>query len=255
MKVLTFFNEKGGCGKTLLSTLWSCWASYDQGKRVCVVDMECPSYRIKAFRENDLNQLRKPDSPLRRFMASLGKVNYKAFDIITLGKGINEYDNNSIREIYAKFLQIAESDMYDYLVIDFPGGFSKKTPVSLLCASGYIDLMVVPMDTDAQTRKSALLVAESVKRSGLDTLVCWNKVTAAEAKGDILERGEKIFREYDIDIARTRVRHFEKAKRDSDGRLFVRNTVCWPSRYVEMNCRELPLLFQEIKERLDSQSR
>ena len=108
------------------------------------------------------------------------------------------------------------------------------------------------MDTDAQTRKAALLVADAVKRAGVSCYACWNRVTAAELKGRLLDAGENIFNEYGIGFLKTRVRHFEKAKRDTDGKIFVRNTVCWPQRYVEMNCRELPAFFQEVKGILDS---
>lgn len=251
MKVLTFFNEKGGSGKTLLTTLMASWLAYSEKKRVCVIDMECPDFRIKSFREMDIKQLGDTESPLYRFFRA-NRPPERLFDIFPVGREINHYDTESLRDIYRQLVEIANSGKYDYMLIDFPGGFSKKTPVSVLTGLKFIDLVITPMDTDAQTRKAALLVADAVKRAGVSCYACWNRVTAAELKGRLLDAGENIFNEYGIGFLKTRVRHFEKAKRDTDGKIFVRNTVCWPQRYVEMNCRELPAFFQEVKGILDS---
>ena len=74
------------------------------------------------------------------------------------------------------------------------------------------------------------------------------QITQGElAREGYLDSGERIFTERDIEVLPYRIRSFQKARRDSDERLFVRSTVCWPAKYVEMACPAVVPLYEEIR--------
>ena len=255
MKCMAFFNEKGGVGKTTMSTLFSSYLSYHCGEKVIAVDTECPSFRMLSNRESDLKQMAVPDSPLRKFVLADSSRRHEPYPIMTVGCEVNTYTKSDMQQLIDTMVTLKEESEYDYCIIDFPAGFSAKSPVSVLASCGVIDLVAVPVDTDAQTRTAGLRVADAMHRAGIETVIFWNRVTAAELReGGRLSSGEKIFNDYGLSFLPQRVKAFEKARRESDssGRIFVRNTICWPQRYVEMNCPVLPQLFAEIKQRLDS---
>ena len=55
-----------------------------------------------------------------------------------------------------------------------------------------------------------------------------------------------------VEFAPWAVKAFTKAKRESDSKYFVMNTLCWPEDNVKRYVPELLGLFEWIKERLDT---
>ena len=51
MKIITFFSEKGGVGKTSFAILYASWLKYQNGIDVGVADF---NYRIKGIRQREL---------------------------------------------------------------------------------------------------------------------------------------------------------------------------------------------------------
>ena len=67
MKIFTFFNEKGGTGKTTLSVMFASWLAYCQKETVRVVDCDYPSYQLSRMRTEELAYIREdPMSALAR---------------------------------------------------------------------------------------------------------------------------------------------------------------------------------------------
>ena len=54
MKTFSFFNRKGGCGKTTLIIFLAAYIRYYLGKTVKVIDMEAKKFPVNHFREVDL---------------------------------------------------------------------------------------------------------------------------------------------------------------------------------------------------------
>ena len=51
MKTVSFYNEKGGVGKTTFSILYASWLKYKHGVDVAVVDL---NNRIASYRKDEM---------------------------------------------------------------------------------------------------------------------------------------------------------------------------------------------------------
>ncbi len=143
---------------------------------------------------------------------------------------------------------------FDYLIIDFPAGMEETSPAfKIACCTPLVDFVAIPFNTTNQSYKSALLSAKLFQDNNVPFVLCWNNVSTSDlARPKLLDAIERVFREEGMEVLPQRIKSFVKATRDSSGNLFVMSTLCWPERYVQLNCPELPKLFAELKSRLDA---
>lgn len=230
MKRICIYNEKGGVGKTTISYLLAGFLAYVKGMRVCVLDFDAPTYHFSEIRKLEQSILENPRSPLSTWLRDNRPDTgpYDIFEVPTNKAGV--YTPDIVFETVSSIAEVG----YDYIIFDFPGRFSADEPISYLAANGYIDFVAVPMDTDSQARKSALIIAEAMTRIGVPCAAFWNKVTVYEAKGDgsRFRRGAEPFVKYGVAVMAESVRDIRKFSRDSNEMLFVRSTLCFPLRYI-----------------------
>lgn len=255
MRTISFFNEKGGVGKSLHTILFASWLQYSERARVAVFDLECPTTRLDLIRRQELNLLEDPNSTLSRFIKKNPGATGYPYDIFTKAERLRSFSRESLyllqKELWS-FLR-ENNGTYDYVLFDFPGILTADSPAYGAIASGMVDLIVIPVDTDNITRKSALLTARMALDNEQRAVVFWNNVSPGEiARVGYLDSGERIFRERGIEVLPYRIRSFQKARRDSDEQLFVRSTLCWPARYVDLACPDLVPSYRTIRGLLDS---
>ncbi len=252
MKTLSFFNGKGGVGKSAHTELFAAWMCYGMRKRVVVFDFE-PEPRLSRTREGEMRLLEDPSSWLSRYMAK-NPGTPAPYDIINLAEGVTEYSEEYLMDLQSRawaFVEKHEGD-YDYALFDFPALFLQYSPAFMLISSGIVDLTAIPIDADNNTRREGILTGQLIRDNKQNVVAFWNNVSLEDIKRKgYLESGEEIFVRNGIEVLPQRVKSFAKAKRDSDERLFVKSTVCWPERYVEMACPRLVDLYGELKSRLD----
>lgn len=252
MKSVSIFNEKGGVGKSLHTMMFGSYLAYECGAKVLVVDFEFPKSRIPGIREEEILQLKDKDSALSRYFLEHGSPKNFYTVLAPLDNGFFEYSAENSAALIDNFRMVLRKDEFDYVIFDFPGLLAKNTPVYDFCSNGLIDLVAVPFDTEPMTRKSALLTCAFMKKFRTDVVAFWNNVTAAElGMPGLFNVGNIIFDRYGIEVLEPKIRSFVKARRDSSQKLFVRSTVCWPERYIEMACPSLKELYAELKRRLD----
>ncbi len=230
MKRITIFNEKGGVGKTTLTMLLAGYLAYVKGKRVCVLDFDSPSYHLQDIRRAEDRILQDPRSPLSIWLRS-NPAGPAPYDILSAPTTTGDvYD---ARETIA-FLQNICSCDYDWVLYDFPGRFTPEEIVAILAANGWIDFVAIPMDTDSQSRRSALVIGDAMVDGGIPCAAFWNKVSSYEAKGSGVRfrRGAIPFEKRGIPVMAEPVREIKRISRDSDEMLFVRSTYCFPVRYI-----------------------
>lgn len=254
MKVFSFFNSKGGVGKSLHTVMFASWLAYHEGARVAVADFENPVPRIRQIRESEEISLQDPSSALYRFLEK-NPVSIRPYDVMEFMDPTKGYDEAFLKALVSKtwqFYHDRDKD-YDYVLFDFPATFVDKSPAFVLICSGIVDLVAVPIEVDNMTRKEGLLTSLLIKRNEQNVVVFWNNVSGEDLKRPgYLDSGEWVFLSRGVDVLPQRIKSFQKAKRDSDERLFVKSTVCWPQRYVEMSCPTVVDLYRELKGRLDS---
>ena len=252
MKTLTFFNEKGGVGKSLHTVMFASWLHYSKGARVAVFDLESPTSRLDLIRRQELAQMEDPESVLARYLER-HPCPREPYDIFTKTELIANFTRESLYALHNELWDFIRENPggYDYVLFDFPGLLTTVSPAYDVIASGMVDLVAIPVDTDNITRKSALLTARMAMDNEQKAVVFWNNVTPGEmARQGYLDSGERLFTERGIRVLKNRIRSFQKARRDSDERLFVRSTVCWPAKYVEMACPAVVPLYEEIREQI-----
>lgn len=252
MKTLSFFNAKGGVGKSLHTVLFASYLRYYLGANVAVVDLENPHPRIAEERQTEERLLQDPKSCLGRYMAKHLPTK-SPYDIFNLSGLAPKYTREYLSDLQNRAWKFVSERNYDYAVFDFPAMFMEFSPAFALIGSGLIDLTAIPVDVASATRKEGILTAELIRKNEQKVVIFWNNVSSEDIKRPgYLDSGETLFQKYGFEFMPERIKTFQKAKRDSDDMLFVKSTVCWPERYVEMACPELPKLYANLQRKLDS---
>lgn len=232
MRRVSIYNEKGGVGKTTITSLAAGYLAYARGKKVCVLDFDHPSYHLSEMRLTERRILSDPRSPLSTWIHShpASSEPYNIYRIPTDTAG--SYRPQDIFPIISSIME----NGFDYVFYDFPGRFTLNEPVMILAANGLIDFMGIPMDTDLQSRRSALVVADAIQRQGIPCALFWNRVTVYEARGDgkRFARGAAPFLSRGLEVMEEMVRDNKKLSRDSSEMAFMRSTLCFPDRYISL---------------------
>ncbi len=246
---VSIYNEKGGVGKTTVTAMLASFLAYEHGKSVCVLDFDYPSYHLMEMRRSELAFLQDPRTPLSAYLSAHPRPQ-GPYDIFTLPP--NKSGLYAPHDVFP-YLQNILSGGYDYVFYDFPGRFTQEEPVSFIAANGFIDFMGIPMDTDAQSRQSALVGADAVRRKGIPLALFWNRVSCYEARGDgsRFQRGAAPFRERGMDVMDEMVRDIRKFSRESSEMTFVRSTLCFPVRYVNLYSPSVIPFLEALKGRID----
>lgn len=230
MEKICIYNEKGGVGKTTIGLLLAGYLAYCKGKRVCVLDFDYPTYHFSEVRRSEERFLRDPRSPLSVWMRDNAPA-LPPYDICRVPT--NKAGVYTPAAVFP-FVSGLRGSGADYLLYDFPGRFTQDEPMSFLAANGFIDKVVIPMDTDMQSRRSALFIADAMQRNGIACTAFWNRVSVFERSGtgERFRRGAEPFIQRGLTVMDEVVRDIRKFSRDSDEHLFIRSTMCFPERYI-----------------------
>lgn len=251
MKVITFFAEKGGMGKSTLTAMMASWLAYEKKERVMALDFDYPNHQLYGFRQNDLAEL-KSNEKYRQMCGEnipfpLHKVDFLAKDP---AKKVVLLEN--IRGLL-------EGD--GYCLMDFPGRFLPDDPAAILAFNGVVDYMVLLADSDAQSRASAMFVYAQLnsdsflkysgKRTGQDMCLLWNRETHNERRGnrDWYGPAERKFADIGLEVCPVKIRDIPITRREAGVFGFVRNTLCWPAQNVSRACPYMVDIFEYILER------
>ena len=251
MKYFSFFSGKGGVGKTTLTIMAASFFAYYKKRKVKVIDMETPDYRIMPFRQLDLAEVMMQGTPLYNYaQRHLMPTPSSYFVIKERGLAMGEYTQNNVKRFVDDLIREKESGEYDIAFLDFPALYADDLPIHLLAEKGCLDGVYVPMGTEQQERRSAYITGLGLASCGVMTKLLWNNVDA-----DIIRRGAPLdkaeaevsfLKDNQVEYTPFRIKHFRKASQSSDNQCFVRSTICWPDKYVRMWCPELIDLFEEI---------
>ena len=247
---LSIYNEKGGVGKTTITAMLASYLAYAYGKSVCVLDFDYPSFHFMEMRSAELTIATDPKSPLAIWRRN-NPSSVEPYDVISLQPGAGGIYHPT--EVFS-FMGNLLSEDFDYVFYDFPGRFAAGEPVSFIAANGFLDFMGIPMDTDNQSRRSALVVADAIQQKGIPLALFWNRVSVWEAKGDgnRFRKGAEPFASRGMDVMAESVRDIRKFSRDSSEMAFIRSTLCFPVRYVNKWSPAIIPFLEALKRRIDN---
>ena len=260
LRTITIFNEKGGSGKTTFSAILASWLAYKLSEKVRVLDFDSPSYHFEGFRKIDNAYNTEQNKIFHRMCMESGQP----YEVEAI-RNESGFTIEQLDQMCAALMRRKNTDD-GYLIMDFPGSLRVNDPVFAFAKAGLIDLMVLPITADSQTRISALRVytlmhnrmfkTASGKPEGQESMFFWNEVTATElqAKEVKYTKYERSLKEkLDVNICATKIRQIPILRRDPDNPLvFIRSTLCYPEMNIKRYCPYIEDLFVEIKNKLDS---
>ena len=140
MKTITFFNEKGGVGKSTISIIYASWLKYKHGIKVGVADF---NYRLEMFRKNELDLMRENMSE-----ETINEKLEKAWPLVTYSKKDEaHFRKNGALMPASKWLetQMKKGQLkdLDVIICDFPGSY--ENGYNECMAMKDLGLVVIPI--------------------------------------------------------------------------------------------------------------
>lgn len=251
MAIFSFFNEKGGAGKSLHSLLFGSYLAHNKGLKVCLVDFE-PLPRLVPQREDEDKLLEDTGSFLSRYLASHPQAG-GVLDIVSAPSDLRQKGDRSTEDFRAALDAYVNglAEEYEYVIVDLPAEI-RPEGVSFNFLFSCVDLVAVPFDCTPSVMRCAYNTVYTLSNMNIPVVMFWNKVSATDFKNPkYLDDLEEFFTGKSYDVLPHRIKFFKKAMRESDTMMFVVSTYCWPGRYIELTCPQLELLYASLKERLD----
>lgn len=169
---VAFATQKGGAGKSTLTTLVASYLHYVIGKKVLALDCDARQHTMIEYRNKDLLMLRENPAYERRlakFMTSFGGDPY----------GIIKCSPSDAIKLANE--EIAKGYEADYVFFDITGTVNDNDLVSLLANMDYLFVPVTPETGDLKSSLSfannvneTMLFKEGMRIKGLHLV--WNKV-------------------------------------------------------------------------------
>ena len=230
MKVLTFFTVRGGSGKTVLSAAFASYASYILGKRTMVLDFDGPEYNLYNMRLRELSLMKEGDAECDK-------------DGLYIVEKVENTDSESLDRFAASIMRIKEQ--FDYIILDFPGSFSKDDAICHLATAEVIDMVVIPVELDAISICSAKTLSQIFEETGLKTLPFFNRVHGKEDPA-LYGRLREWFERHGVRVSEAMVKNSIAMKREMGTKGFLRSTVCFPEKEIRAKNPGIINLFEEI---------
>ena len=192
--IIAFATQKGGAGKSTITTHTASVLAYHYGYKVAVVDCDYPQNTLNAYRVEEQNRLEEP-----AFQARLLKQDVTPYPIIVTNM-----------ENVDACLDSLEENEYDFILVDTPGTVNVVGITELLARVDYIFLPLEPdKGTIASTMSYMGILEQFLNSNNADSQLkgyyaFWNKYVKSEKKG-IYDKTEALFQEMKLPLLHSRV--------------------------------------------------
>ena len=253
MKKITFFNEKGGTGKTTFNVSFASWLAYEKGERVFVRDFDCPSNQIHGLRVEEIGLIQRDPEFVKLITQKPYPIAKEKEDVV-----IKTHQDRLM--LLDKIRKESQGD--GYYIMDFPGRLKTSDAMYNLAYAGLIDTIIFPIDSDEASQARAMYTyhilnhPQFLKYSGKehqDAMFLWNRETRTERRGkrDYYSVAEEKFKDIGIPVCDNRIRELLSFRRDASVFGFIKSTVCFPIINIKRSAPWLIDVFEEVKERID----
>lgn len=149
MKTVSFYNEKGGVGKTTFSILYASWLKYKHGVDVAVVDL---NNRIASYRKDEMKKKKELGILDRYDAGNLWPILQPDKESLAPFKGqkmmYSLWLDNEIKRGRLKDRQV--------VVVDMPGSATNIFPAILI--GRHVGLYLIPTFRDMMTIRASMAV-------------------------------------------------------------------------------------------------
>lgn len=144
-KIVSFYTQKGGAGKTTLTVISASYLAYVRGFKVLVLDSD-PQHTVSSIREDEMASY---DSYFKSAMQFRGVKS--AFDIVY----------SPPEKAVTDLQSLISEGLYDFVFVDLPGTIADKNVVMAISLCDYV---VVPLEHSVHAFKSSLSAAAVISR-------------------------------------------------------------------------------------------
>ena len=171
IRTISFYNERGGVGKTSFSILYASWLRYKHGVKVTVIDLD---NRIQLYRNLELVKTSEQFEEKDRW------------PIVGLRlKDIQALEQRGEKHPYALWLsrKIAETRDNQVIIIDYPPQLYNGIIETYV--HEMIDLTIIPIEYDPITVQSTKRFIEVLENAKLNYRTFINKAEYSKRKHDL----------------------------------------------------------------------
>jgi cellulose biosynthesis protein BcsQ len=209
---ISFYTQKGGVGKSTMTTLLASVLHYRLGFNVLVLDCDFPQHSLSNMRERDLKTVMQNDYHKRAAMKQFTTINKKAYPIIrckaedAMDKALEYVDQSAVH--------------WNIIFFDLPGTANTKGVLTTLKA---MDFIFSPITADRLVIESTLGFAKAFLQlpetengnKDLAFWLFWNQVDARE-KTSLYEAYQRVINELKLPAMDTRIMDSKRFRKETD---------------------------------------
>jgi len=241
---VAFASQKGGCGKSTLTTLVASYLHYVEGVEVLVVDCDSRQHTQKSYRDNDVLIIKENPYIQKTYLNFYEKFMKDPYDILFTSSG---------DAIEMAQEAVENGNPAKVVFFDITGTINDLSIVNLIASMHYL---FVPITIDTGDMKSSLCFANRVMEEMITTnttsikemKLLWNKVPG-RVKTTLCELVDEYMEEMSLESLKTVLSNSTRFFKDgcSTGKSGVfRSTLLPPDKRL-LKGSNLPELVKEIR--------
>ncbi|MBX3242272.1 MAG: ParA family protein [Chitinophagaceae bacterium] len=209
---ISFSTQKGGVGKSTITTLLASLLHYRFGFNVVVLDCDFPQHSLSKMRERDLKTVMQNDYHKKAAMKQFQAINKKAYPVIRC----------KADEALDKALEYVQQSAAhpDMIFFDLPGTANTKGVLTTLKA---MDFIFSPITADRFVVESTLGFAKAflqlpeIENANKEQVfwLFWNQVDGRE-KTMLYEAYQTVIEQLGLSIMNTRIMDSKRFRKETD---------------------------------------
>jgi len=240
---ISFSTQKGGVGKSTMTTLLASVLHYRLGFNVLVMDCDFPQHSLTNMRERDKRTIMQNDYHKKAAMKQFQAINKKAYPIIkckaeTALEKASEYRSQS-------------AVVPDVIFFDLPGTANTK---GVLTTLKKMDFIFTPITADRVVMESTLIFTQLLQdvimkkgETSIQTInLFWNQVDGREKTG-LYDVYNQLIEQLGLSLMQSQIKNSTRFRKESeaDSKTVFRSTVMPPDERLMKAC-QLDLFIDEF---------
>ena len=232
---ISFSTQKGGVGKSTMTTLLASVLHYRLGYNVLVMDCDFPQYSLTNMRERDKKTIMQSDYHKKAAMKQFQSINKKAYPII-------QHKAEKVLEAAQEFLNTSTVAI-DVIFFDLPG--TVNTPGILKALAGMHHIFT-PITADRLVMESTLiftqLLQDVIMKKGATSIetinLFWNQVDGREST-PLYKVYNQLIEQLGLRLMQSQIKNSTRFRKESEehSKTVFRSTLMPPDERLMKACQ------------------